>query len=247
VHPTYSPVSNWKHLARCANLADWVTASTPEIARRFASHGRVSVIRNSLPSSIFDIEKTFSDPPRLGWAGSLATHPHDLEVVGSHIGTLLDTTSVSFSMLGDAEGVKEQLGIKNEQKFNSVPWTSLDEYHQTLAKYIDIGIVPLDLTPFNKSKSYLKGLEMAGVGIPFVASPTDEYKLLASWGAGTIANKRADWQKHLRRLLSNQDYMLEQSAKTRNAVRHLTYENAIEAWIGAWVSSIEERVASTVV
>ncbi len=241
VNPAYNKVSNWKHLAKAANLADWVTASTPEIARRFASHGRVSIIRNSLPSSIFSIEKTFDIDPRIGWAGSLATHPHDLEVVGSHIGTLLTTTNARFSLIGDEAGVKEQLGIKAEHKMNILPWTTLETYHQALADNIDIGIVPLDLTPFNKSKSYLKGLEMAGVGIPFVASPTDEYRYLAELGAGIIAKKRADWQKCLKPLIVDRDRLLEESARARDAVRMLTYDNSIEAWKTAWMSALDER------
>jgi spore maturation protein CgeB len=34
-------------------------------------------------------------------------------------------------------------------------------------------------------------------GIPFVAAGTHEYKLLANEGAGKIAEKPADWIKHM--------------------------------------------------
>ena len=34
---------------------------------------------------------------------------------------------------------------------------------------ITVGMVPLALTPFNQAKSYIKGLEFAARGVPFVA------------------------------------------------------------------------------
>lgn len=241
VHPKASPHANYEHLLKAAHTADWVIASTPEIARKFAPHGRASVIRNVLPEWVFDIEKEFSDDIRLGWSGSLATHPHDLPVVGKQIATALRNTNVSFSVLGDATGVQEQLYLTDDIKFHNTPWVPLDDYHTALAFHIDVGIVPLDNIPFNRAKSYLKGLEMAGVGIPFVASPTDEYVWLSEHGAGLIARKPRDWQKHVRRLVTNRDYLLEQSASMRDAVRPFTYENYVGHWIEAWQSALEYR------
>lgn len=244
VHPKYSPVSNYEHLLRAARQADWVTASTPAIAKKFGAHGRVSVIRNSLPSSVFDIEKKFDDPPRVGWTGSLATHPHDLSQVGVHLRTVLQNTGAPFSMLGEDDGVREQLRFDDTVDFSCYPWVDLDKYHEALSVTVDIGIVPLSLTSFNQAKSYLKGLEMAGLGIPFVASDTDEYRYLSSLGAGTIARKGLQWQKTLKRLITDRDWLLEESARTRNAVRGLTYDNAVEDWTQAWTSALQHRRAS---
>lgn len=243
VDPHVNPSANWKHLAEAAKIADWVTVSSDALAERYGKHGRVSVIRNALPKKIFDIEKTFPETPRVGWTGSLATHPHDLEVAGSHIGTVIRTTGAEFAMLGDPAGVIQQLGITEDTNISITEWVDLDKYHETLANSMDIGIVPLIQNYFNASKSWLKGLEMAGVGIPFVASQTHEYELLAALGAGRIARKRVDWQKHLRRFISDRDYMLEESARVRQAVSTLTYDNAVEQWVDAWVSACEHRAS----
>ena len=244
VHPKYSPVSNHEHLLRAARRADWVTASTPAIARKFAPHGRVSVVRNSLPSSVFDIEKKFADPARVGWTGSLATHPHDLSQVGVHLRTVLQNTRAPFSMLGEGDGVREQLRFDDSIAFTCYSWVDLDNCHEALSETIDVGVVPLALTPFNQAKSYLKGLEMAGLGIPFVASDTEEYRYLSSLGAGTIARKGLQWQKSLKRLITDRDWLLEESARTRNAVRELTYENTVEDWMHAWSAALQHRQAS---
>jgi hypothetical protein len=42
---------------------------------------------------------------------------------------------------------------------------------------IHVGLVPLTRGPFNEAKSYLKGLEYAAAGIPFIATPTEEYQV----------------------------------------------------------------------
>lgn len=245
VHPKYSPAANYEHLRAASSQADWLTASTPCIAERYKGRsGRFSVIRNSLPSSIFDIEKKIEDPPRVGWTGSVGTHPHDLEQVGVHLRTVLQQTRTPFSMLGEDDGVREQLRFDDSIEFSCYPWVGLDKYHEALSQTVDIGVVPLATSKFNEAKSYLKGLEMAGLGIPFVASPTSEYQYLSAIGAGTIAHKGLQWQKKLKHLITDRDYLLEQSAQIRDAVRELTYENAVEAWVQAWTAAVTYRRAS---
>ena len=70
-----------------------------------------------------------------------------------------------------------------------------------LFKPIDIGIVPLNDIPFNHAKSYIKGLEYAAAGIPFISSYSPEYQYLADNGIGRIANNQEEWERHLGDLL----------------------------------------------
>jgi glycosyltransferase involved in cell wall biosynthesis len=69
-----------------------------------------------------------------------------------------------------------------------------------LFKEIDIGIVPLTNIPFNHAKSFIKGLEYAAAGVPFVASYSPEYQYLADNGIGRIANNQEEWIYHLDQL-----------------------------------------------
>ena len=64
-----------------------------------------------------------------------------------------------------------------------------------------IGLVPLTRNPFNEAKSYLKGLEYAASGIPFIATPTEEYRILAADGVGRLAETPDEWRDHARELL----------------------------------------------
>lgn len=241
LQPSNNPVSNYKHVATAAMMADHVTVSTPALARRYGTHGRVSVLRNYIPAHVLDMDKKIPDDPRVGWTGTVQTHPHDLDVTGPHVGAALARWGTEFSVVGDGEDVQKKLNIPERIKFNATGWVPRDEYFDALAENIDIGIVPLELSPFNQAKSWLKGLEMAALGIPFIASPTDEYLLLAQQGAGTLASKTSEWQKHLKRLLTDRDYLLEASAETKQAISTFTYEQHAEEWVKAWVTAYAHR------
>jgi hypothetical protein len=66
---------------------------------------------------------------------------------------------------------------------------------------MDIGIVPLNKTPFNMAKSDIKGLEYAASGIPFIAQDLDSYvNLYKTLGVGVIAKSPIDWIKSIKRL-----------------------------------------------
>ena len=66
---------------------------------------------------------------------------------------------------------------------------------------IHVGLVPLTRSPFNEAKSYLKGLEYAAAGIPFIATPTEEYRLLHRAGVGRLAETPDEWRDHATQLL----------------------------------------------
>jgi glycosyltransferase involved in cell wall biosynthesis len=50
----------------------------------------------------------------------------------------------------------------------------------------------------------LKGLEYAAAGIPFIATPTDEYRLLYRAGVGRLAETADEWRDHATELLDRQ-------------------------------------------
>ena len=57
------------------------------------------------------------------------------------------------------------------------------------------------LTPFNEAKSWIKGLEYTAAGIPFVASPSVEYKRLKKkYGVGRLAKNQGEWIKQVEAL-----------------------------------------------
>lgn len=241
--PIQNPQSNWNYLKECCDLADLVTVSTPNLAKRYASHGRFRVLRNCLPAAELDRKKTPPNNLRLGWTGTIQTHPEDLLEAGSQINAALNSSTgdPGFWVVGDGKWVKEALGLSESNTVYATGWVEQSTYLEYVNLHIDVGIVPLTIDTFNTGKSYLKSLEFASQGIPSVVSPTEENILLSEITGNPVAYKKKDWKKHLKPLLSNRDLWLERSHAVREAVRPLTYENHADEWLSAWSQAVEHR------
>jgi hypothetical protein len=107
------------------------------------------------------------------------------------------------------------------------------EYPAEVAR-LDVGMAPLADTAFNRGKSALKPLEMAALGVAFVASPLPEYARLAELGAGDLAGRPRHWVATLRRLLTDDEYRAERAGRGREVAARLTYEAHADGWAVAW-------------
>lgn len=240
VQPSRHPESNYEWLKQACELADWVTVSTPGLAR-YATHGRVSVIPNYIckddvttgPLGVPDLRTV------VGWSGVVATHPNDLQVVGSGVNQALRDTGASFKVVGDMDGVRDALRLAKAIPLTQTGWVTTDEYLELLARSIDIGLVPLEDTEFNRCKSNLKGLEYAACGIPFVASPMPEYTRLAARGIGEIATNQGEWRRAVAKLVTNVELRAGTGEAYRALVRQdwLTEDHADE-WVLAWKNAL---------
>jgi glycosyltransferase involved in cell wall biosynthesis len=250
-HPEFSPMSNrvWAKLA--SQLADLVTVTTPSLVKRYGAHGKVAVLPNYVPEAYLH---TKPDPDlvrariMVGWAGSPHTHYGDLEVMGRPLPALLTGgPSRGFRAIGD-EGTLSAVGLlaTDGPGIEEIPWVPIEDYPATLAS-LDVGLAPLADTTFNRSKSWLKALEMAALGVPFVASPTQQYKALAKLGAGdlvgTTTKNRGAWLRALEPLMADSELRQRRAEEGREAASSLTYERHAEEWLVAWTNALSVRRA----
>lgn len=230
-------------LTKAATLADHVTVSTPQLTK-YARHGRHSILRNCVPQSIFDtsIEKSEAKWPRIGWTGSVQTHPNDLQQTKRAVAGILKDNYLPFNVIGDGVYVARNLGLAPDTEVYATGWVDLGLYYQYVAKFIDIGIVPLEISPFNQAKSALKGLEYAALGIPFVASNTREYERLEAYGIGKTARTPSEWRKHLQRMIDRpaETERIAKEARDRIEAEH-TYRVNAPQWLEAWEKAIDYR------
>jgi glycosyltransferase involved in cell wall biosynthesis len=228
---------HWSHAELAAQRADLVIASTPALARRYGAHGRVVVIQNYLPSALLEIKPEHKSWPLLvGWAGSTAYHPGDLEVTYGGVAAACTEAGASFRVVGDARGANDSLGIPVIEQTGMI---EQELFHAQVAQ-LDTGIVPLQRSRFNDAKSNLKGLEYAALGVPFVASPTPEYERLADQGAGRLAGP--SWGEWRTAVLSCLDGRDEEAERGRAVVReHYLIEDNAWRWAEAWERA--ERIA----
>ena len=94
---------------------------------------------------------------------------------------------------------------------------------------MDIGIVPLSNIPFNHAKSFIKGLEYAAAGVPFISSYSPEYQYLADNGIGRIANTQDEWMRHFDEL-KNLQVRRDEIAHNYELLENFTMEKRGADW-----------------
>lgn len=235
MNPLGNARTNRDWLARACDLADLVTVTTPALANRYAPHGRFRIIPNFVPNRYTTVPRPARTGVTVGWAGSTATHPGDLDVTEGGVAHAIRDTGSRLHVVGTGVGVGAAL--RHDGPITATEWVPIDDYPTQLAA-LDVGIVPLAANAFNDAKSWLKGIEMASVGVPFVASPTGPYQSLARLGFGFIANSVDEWRWQVAELARNHAYRVDLSGSYRQRVASaFTIEQQSERWLDAWMTA----------
>lgn len=235
---------NTEGLHRACKAASAVVCATPALEKRYG-YGHGTVVRNMIPESYLSITRKVDDDPEtarverpawVGWYGALGAHPHDLDVTGGAIGPVLREHGAELAFAGppgDATAVGRKLGTGPTNAIHVLGTYSLDGLMRAVAEFT-VGLVPLELSEFNAAKSWLKGLEMAAVGVPVIASPTPEYVRAWEQDGCRLATDPLAWGACLRTLLRSPGYRAEHAARGRGWAEDWTFERNAEAWSTAW-------------
>lgn len=171
-------------------------------------HNNVFLVRNGIDlqrySKINKIKRKHHKT-KVGWVGATPWRSGDLEILSPFIGNYLVSKNLRFHHSGHTYGaptLSEQMNI-DPRLVSLTNLCPISDYPK-LFNDIDIGLVPLNDLPFNHAKSFIKGLEYAAAGIPFIASPLPEYEYLFDSGIGRLANTEDEWTYHLDELLDEQ-------------------------------------------
>jgi hypothetical protein len=229
--PKKQPWHNRDWAARTIAIADLLTVSTPALTRYGPE--KAVVVRNRLPEAALALRPTVS-PARhtVGWTGTVAVHPEDLQATEGG----LSKVQAPISIVGDDRGVADALKIPPARVRLGAGWDpDIPSYWKLVAENIGVGIAPLEMSAFNESKSALKPTEMCALGIPFVASPTSEYKrMVAESGAGLIAQSRGQWARMVNRLLNDDGEYERMRQRGLEWSRENTLERHAQDWANAW-------------
>jgi glycosyltransferase involved in cell wall biosynthesis len=205
-HPDSNPNNNRDHYVAIIEQADALITSTPFLKDFYENKypGKpVFVVRNGIDIDRWKIRNDHRGYlPHFGWVGATPWRSGDLETLQPFFGEFIKQKHLKFHHAGsvvNAPSAGSQLGI-DKKLFTHEPMKTMLNVPELYRK-IDIGIVPLRDVPFNHAKSYLKGLEYAASGIPFIAQALPEYQLLADSGVGRVATTQDDWLGHMEELL----------------------------------------------
>lgn len=163
----------------------------------------VFLVRNGIDLNIFNVNQVnYDTTPTFGWVGGTPHRVKDLNELNPFFGEFIKNNNYRFHHSGDidnAPSASELIGLTNGI-VTSEPKVSISLYPK-LFKNIDIGLVPLTKNLTNSGKSFIRGLEFSASGIPFIASPSPEYRYLAECGVGRVANSPEEWIRHAEELV----------------------------------------------
>src|SRR5262245_25198802 len=142
-----------------------------------------------------EARRSRSGRPRVGWLGSRPSLRY-LAALADPLRRVLSSTGGVFvqicSEFADLPGVATE----------SITWSLAGEAEALLG--LDIGVMPLDDSPFSQGKCGLKILMYQAAGLPVVCSPVGANRdLIRENETGFFAESADEWAAHLRRLLGD--------------------------------------------
>lgn len=234
-NPHTNPTNNRMWYEIGIRQADFVTVSTAFLADFYGRRCRdVRLVRNAVEverfSPVYQPEK-----PVYGWLGGTLWRSGDIELLSAWLPRFAADHGVTVHHAGHIPGDPKHFAIRAGLK--AVQTTSMQTISNVpkMMENFHVGLVPLARNAFNEAKSYLKGLEYVAAGIPFIATPTEEYRVLHAAGVGRLAETPDEWRDHATELL-DPDVRREEAERQRQIVsQNFDISGMGEAWATAIV------------
>lgn len=226
---------SWENTLRAADAATLVTVSTPALVQRYARRGHGRVLYNMVPKRMLDVPHNDSDV--VGWAGSIHSHPTDLQVMGPAVAQHLQNGG-RFRVAGPDQGIADALGVPRTRPLDSTGIIHDIEAWPLAVASLGVGLAPLADSKFNAAKSWLKMAEYAAAGVPCIGSPRTEYARLHKMGVGLLAKNPNEWKQKIQLLTTDDVRRQELSESGRDVMRGLTIEENAWLWYEAWCDAL---------
>lgn len=218
--PHANPLNNRAHYELGVRIADTVTVSTAFLADFYEARCRdVRLIRNGIDLERFHVVAQ-PEIPTFGWLGGTMWRSGDLALLKDWLPRFAEDHGVgvhhSGHIPGDPRHFAARVGMRRVQTTTMRPISGVPG----MMDPISVGLVPLARNDFNEAKSFLKGLEYVAAGIPFIASPTEEYRFFHAAGIGRLADSPDEWRDHATELL-DPAVRIEEAARQREIAARL--------------------------
>jgi len=182
-----------------------------------------SVSRNKY-TSISDSEKNAIFT--IGWIGSRTTSINLLKLIPV-FETLKEKIDYQLNLIGFDKNESSKLAHLNT---HLITWDSKSEIEEI--KKFDLGIMPLDNTPFNQGKCGFKLIQYMGCSLPTLSTPLDANKKINRNGKNLYAITTEDWVKAIGKVHENQDYYKEVGIENyKDFEKYYTVESNYNSYI----------------
>jgi glycosyltransferase involved in cell wall biosynthesis len=212
-------------MARCRHLceaADIVLTGNDYLATYARQHCQdVRVIPTTVETTRYlprPQPRSADSPVIVGWIGSRTTARYLVDLLP----TLAELQrSVPFELL--VVGATVELGAVRGR---AVPWSAATEI--PLLQEMDIGIMPLEESPWELGKCSLKALLYQAVGIPAVVSDVGTNREAVLDGVtGTLVRSPEDWGRALVQLIAQGEHRAELGRRARS---HMEDHYSARVW-----------------
>jgi glycosyltransferase involved in cell wall biosynthesis len=208
VRPSFTPDTPFQRLRRFDKVVDvvgharWVSAATEPIAAwARAFNKRVSVVPMAVDLAVYDAVRR---PMResggrlvLGWAGT-AGGVRYLNALAPVLQRLASERSILVRVVSGGYTRVDLPGVPLDAR----PWRA-DDQLAVLGSF-DVGLVPLDDSPFERAKFPFKLLQYLALGVPAVSSRVGEAAtVLQNDANGLLAGSAEEWHAALSRLATD--------------------------------------------
>jgi len=254
VHEKHNPAAaEWP--ARLANVvlniqaADVITVTNAHLAEAVyynaAPQGVIHVVPNAVPDELLSMAehpRTGMPANSLGWSGS-ATHDGDWLEDGANrevMSWLSRTAHAPWPWRLATFGRPPSTLVKAHERRPAALWDAMDGtedvygYYTKLARSFDIGLAPLARTAFNRSKSDLRLLELAALGIPWLATDWGPYSTEGEAQGGWRVARHGGWRDGLTRLSRSPSARDELREQGRAWARRRTLTEILPFWLEAY-------------
>lgn len=169
---------------------------------------------------------------RVGWSGSTFTARESLPILKSILVRLAKEVDFEFVYVCNTKPEVQWEGVKSRY----VPWTEATE--TAGLQEMDIGLMPLEDTPFQRGKCGLKAIQYMAVGIPAVVSPVGaNITIVADGQTGFHCRNEDEWVSRIKQLIVNDAQRLEMG---KNARRHVQQHYSVDEAIPKLMSILEK-------
>lgn len=177
----YGQSNNMLLIKRLAHYCDALQFSSPELEMKYGHlNSRCCVFPNQVLTASPERTHKPDEPVIVGWGGSIG-HFHDMEKISDRlIHWIMSRDNVRIYLMC-ADPIWELFEALPGDRKRRFATGSLDDYY-SFVSHLDIGIAPLEDTPFNRSRSDVKFLEFAAHGVVPVLQATGPYLRSAKHG-----------------------------------------------------------------
>lgn len=185
-------------LDRLMKASALILAGNPYLAERARKAGasRVEIVPTVVDSTSYHTQALPSQDglPRIGWIGSPSTWRSYMQPMLPMLTGIAQKKSARIRAVG--------AGVPGTEVLESLPWDEAGE--SRMIQGMDIGLMPLDDSPWSRGKCGYKIIQYMSCGVPVVASPTGVNADIVEDGVtGFLATTEAEWGRAITRLLDD--------------------------------------------